>query len=71
MSSIEVKYLVDDAGLQVHEESPGDVFARAGGGEEGWEGVIELPGAVVLHHHPVRPYPVLQAVQLPAGQHRA
>ena len=29
------QYLVDDAGLQVHEESPGDVFAGAGGGEEG------------------------------------
>ena len=38
MSSIEVKYLVDDAGLQVHEESPGDVFACACGGEEGGEG---------------------------------
>ena len=57
--------LVNDAGLQVHEESPGDVLACPSGWEESREGVVVLAWAVVVHHHPVRTDPVLQTVQLP------
>ena len=57
--------LVNDAGLQVHEESPGDVLACPSGWEESREGVVVLAWAVVVHHHPVRTDTVLQTVQLP------
>ena len=57
--------LIDDRGLQVHKHCPGHVLAPGGLGEEGVEGVVSDPVAVILRHGAVRVDPMLQAVQLP------
>merc|ERR1712018_226074 len=59
--------LVDDGGLQIHEDGPRDVLAGASLGEEGVEGVITAPDGLVRGHLAIRLDTVLQAVQLPAG----
>ena len=56
---------IDDGGLEVDKHGPGHVLAPGGFGEEGVEGVVSNPVAVVLRHGAVRVDPVLQAVQLP------
>ena len=43
-------YLVNDGGLQVHEDSPGHVLAGAGLREEGVEGVITASNSLVRGH---------------------
>ena len=58
-------YLVNHRGLEVHKHGPGHVLAPGGLGEEGVEGVVSDPVAVVLRHGAVRVNTVLQAVQLP------
>merc|ERR550525_565639 len=60
-------HLVDDGGLQVHKDSPGDVLASTGLGEEGVEAVISSPNSLVRWHAAIRLDPVLQAVELPAS----
>ena len=57
--------LVDDGGLEVHEDGPGHVLAAPGLGEEGLEGVVSE--GLVRGHAAVGLDAVLQAVQLPAG----
>ena len=60
-----VIYLVNYSRLEVHEHGPGHVLASGGLGEEGIEGVVSNPVAVIIGHGAVRVDPVLQAVQLP------
>ena len=43
-------YLVNDGGLQVHEDRPGHVLAGAGLGEEGVKGVIASSNSLVRWH---------------------
>ena len=57
--------LVNDSGLEVHEDGPGHVLARSGLGEEGLEGVI--PEGLVAGHAAIGLDAVLEAVELPAG----
>ena len=57
--------LVDDGGLQVDEDRPGDVFAGPGLAEECGEGVV--PESLVAGHVAIRLDAVLQTVELPAG----
>ena len=59
--------LIDDGGLQVDEDSAGDVLAGAGLGEEGVEGIVATADGLVRRHLAVRLNAVLQAEQLPAG----
>ena len=42
--------LVDDGGLEVHEDGPGHVLARPGLGEEGVEAVISPSDGLVTWH---------------------
>ena len=60
--------LVNHSGLEVHEHGPGHVLASGGLGEEGIEGVISNPVAVIIWHGAVRVDAVLQAVQLPGDR---
>ena len=57
--------LIHHSGLQVHQDGPGDVLPGAGLGEESVEAVVRLSDTGISRHHPVRVYPVLQAVELP------
>merc|ERR1719412_1048009 len=57
--------LVNDGGLEVHEDGPGHVLAAPSLGEEGLEGVVSE--GLVGGHAAVGLDAVLQAVQLPAG----
>ncbi len=59
--------LTNHSGLQVNEDSSGDIFPGAGLTEEGGEGVVEGPTTFLAGHVAVRLDAVLQAVQLPAG----
>ena len=59
--------LTDYGGLQIDEDSPGDVLAGAGLAKEGVEGVITASNGLVTGHLAIRLDPVLQAVQLPAS----
>jgi len=59
--------LTDHSGLQVHEDSSGDVLPIAGLAEEGGEGVVVAPPRLFAGHLAVGLDAVLQAVQLPAG----
>ena len=58
--------LTYNSGFQVHEDSPGDVLAGAGLGEEGVEGIVPTADTLITGHLTIRLDPVLQAVQLPA-----
>ena len=59
--------LIDDGGLEIDEDSSGDVLASAGFGEEGVEGVITATDGLVGGHLSVGLDTVLEAVKLPAG----
>jgi len=59
--------LIDDGGLEIDEDSSGDVLASAGFGEEGVEGVITTTDGLVGGHLSVGLDTVLEAVKLPAG----
>ena len=59
--------LVDDCRLQVHKDSPGDVLASTGFGEEGREAVVNRLAGVAHGQLAVGLDAVLHAVQLPAG----
>ncbi len=59
--------LTDDSGLQVHKNSPGDVFSSSSLTEEGVEGIISSSNGLVTGHLSVRLDPMFQAVKLPAG----
>ena len=57
--------LVNDSGLEVHENSPRHVLAGPSLGEEGLEGVIAE--GLVAGHAAIRLDAVLEAVELPTG----
>ena len=57
--------LVNDGGLEVHEDGPGHVLAGPSLGEEGLEGIISE--GLVAGHAAIGLDAVLEAVQLPAG----
>ena len=59
--------LIDDGGLQIDEDGPGDVFASTSLGEEGVESIITTTDGLIGGHLTIRLDTVLQAVQLPAG----
>jgi hypothetical protein len=59
--------LIDDGGLEINEDSAGDVLASAGLGEEGVERVITIADGLVRRHLAIRLDTVLEAVELPAG----
>ena len=59
--------LIDDGGLEVEEDSAGDVLAGAGLGEEGVEGIVLDSDRLVGGHGAVGLDAVLKAKQLPAG----
>ena len=55
---------IDDGGLKVDKDGPGNVLARPGLGEEGGEAVV--PECLVAGHVAVWLDAVLEAVELPA-----
>jgi len=59
--------LVTNAGLQVDENSSGNMLASTSLGEKGVEGIIAATNSLVGRHLAVRLDAVLQAVKLPAG----
>jgi hypothetical protein len=59
--------LIDDGGLEINEDSAGDVLASAGLGEEGVEGVITITDGLVGGHLAIGLDSVLKAVEFPAG----
>jgi len=58
--------LIDHCGLQVDEDTPGDVLARSSLREEGVEGIIATTNSFVRWHLTIWLNAVLQAEQLPA-----
>jgi len=58
---------VDHGGLEVDEDSPGDVLARPGLAEESVERVVTTADGFVRRHLAVRLDAMFQAVKLPAG----
>ena len=67
MKYIICPHLVNDGGLEVHEDCPGHVLASPRLGEEGVEAVVAPSDGLVGRHLSVRLNPMLQAVQLPTG----
>ena len=59
--------LIDDGGLKIQEDGPGDVLSSSGLAEEGVEGVISTSDGLVRGHLTVGLDTVLQAVEFPAG----
>ena len=59
--------LINDGGLKIQEDGPGDVLASSGLTEKGVEGVISTSDGLVRGHLTVWLDTVLQAVELPAG----
>ena len=59
--------LTNDGGLQVHENSSGNVLPSSSLTEKGVEGVITSTDDLVAGHLSVRLDAMLQAVKLPAG----
>merc|ERR1719220_1666494 len=59
--------LVNDGGLEVDKDGPGDVLAGAGLAEKGVEGVVASADGLVGRHLAIWLDAVLEAVQLPAG----
>jgi len=59
--------LVNDGGLQIKEDTSGDVLASAGLAEEGVESIITASDGLIRGHLTVRLDTVLEAEQLPAG----
>ena len=66
LNSTQELTLIADGRLEVDVDSPGDVPAGAGLGEEGVVRVVGHAQRLVGAHGPVRLDPVLQTVQLPA-----
>ena len=60
-------HLIDDGGLEVEEDSAGNVLAGTSLGEEGVEGIIAATDGLVGGHRTVRLDAVLKAEELPAG----
>merc|ERR1712106_81476 len=60
-------HLINHSWLKINKHGSWDMFASPGLIEESVEAVILSADSLVGGHHPVRLYPVLQAVQLPAG----
>jgi hypothetical protein len=58
---------IDDSGLEIDENSAGNVLASASLAEEGVEGIITSANGFVRRHLTIRLNAVLQAEQLPAG----
>jgi len=59
--------LIDDGGLEIEEDSAGDVLASTSLGEEGVEGVVATTDGLVGGHLTVWLDTVLEAEELPAG----
>ena len=59
--------LIDDGGLEIEEDSAGDVLASTSLGEEGVEGVVTTSDGLVGWHLSVRLDTVFQAVKLPTS----
>jgi len=59
--------LIDDGGLEIEEDTSGDVLASTSLGEEGVEGIIATTDGLVRWHLSVRLDAVLEAEELPAG----
>jgi len=59
--------LIDDGGLEIEEDSAGDVLASTSLGEEGVEGVVTAADGLVGRHLAVGLNAVLEAVEFPAG----
>jgi len=59
--------LIDNGGLEIEEDSAGDVLAGTSLGEEGVEGVVTTTDGLVGGHLTVRLNTVLEAEELPAG----
>ena len=64
---ISLRLFTDNSGLEVHEDSPGNMFSSAGLTEERVERVIPAADGLVAGHLSVRLDAVLQTVELPAG----
>ena len=59
--------LIDDGGLEIEEDSAGDVLAGTSLGEEGVESIVATTDGLVRGHLTVRLDSVLKAEELPAG----
>jgi len=59
--------LIDDGGLEIEEDSAGDVLASTSLGEEGVESIIATTDGLIGGHLTVRLDTVLEAEELPAG----
>jgi len=59
--------LIDDGGLEIEEDSAGDVLASTSLGEEGVESVVTTTDSLIGRHLTVRLDTVLEAEELPAG----
>jgi hypothetical protein len=55
--------LINDSGLQVNKDSPGDMLATASLGKEGVEGVIGCADSLVRRHLAIRLDAVLKAAE--------
>jgi len=59
--------LIDDGGLEIEEDSAGNVLASTSLGEEGVESVVTTTDSLIGRHLTVRLDTVLEAEELPAG----
>ena len=59
--------LIDDGGLEIEEDSAGDVLASTSLGEEGVESIIATTDGLIGGHLTVRLNTVLEAEEFPAG----
>ena len=59
--------LINDCGLKIQEDGPGDVLSSSGLTEEGVESIITVANGLVRGHLTIGLDTVLQAVELPAG----
>jgi hypothetical protein len=59
--------LIDDSGLEIEEDSAGDVLAGTGLGEEGVEGIVTTTDSLIGGHLTIGLNSVLEAEKLPAG----
>jgi len=59
--------LINDSGLEINKDSPGNVLAAASFGEEGVEGIVMSSNSLVRWHLSIRLDSVLKTVELPAS----
>jgi len=59
--------LIDDGGLEIEEDSAGDVLAGTSLGEEGVEGIVTATDSLIGGHLAIGLNSVLEAEELPAG----